>query len=346
MKTLLKKTLGVGALVAGLVAAGASHAELSLQSGQAKISWGGQDSLDQAKAVMYHNSSLATTTRTVQTITTQPSSNNQYNSTNLDNANWNNPSNYYYANSAGALVLDALTGQVIYEKNADIARPIASITKVMTALVVSESRAGMDDILTIDWLDFKTPKKSNSDRLKVGDQLNRAEMLLMMLMKSENPAAKALARTDPFGYDGFMNKMNQKARELGMTQTVFYDPSGLDARNVASPRDLAILARHAYKHNLISQFSTTPNREFYVNNTASGFRSIAARSTNYMVRDGLYNIGFSKTGFIREAGNCVMFETTVNGRPSIVVLLGAPDSKTRWQDAENIIANLSMRRFT
>ncbi|WP_394261674.1 D-alanyl-D-alanine carboxypeptidase family protein [Moraxella boevrei] len=349
MKALLKKTLGLSIAVGSLLGVSvSSHAELALQSGQAKISWGGQDSLDKAKAVMYNNSSLSTTTttRTVQTITNQPSTTNQYNwSANSGNTNWNNPSSYY-ASSKGALVLDALTGQVIYEKNADVARPIASISKVMTALVVSESGANMNDMLTIDSLDFKTPKKSGSDRLKVGDQLNRAEMLLMMLMKSENPAAKALARTDPSGYDGFMYKMNQKARELGMTQTVFYDPSGLDARNVSSPRDLAILARHAYKHNLISQFSTTPNREFYVNNTASGFRSIAARSTNYMVRDGLYNIGFSKTGFIREAGNCVMFETTVNGRPSIVVLLGAPDSKTRWQDAENIIANLSMRRFT
>ena len=242
--------------------------------------------------------------------------------------------------------MDALTGNTIYEKNADIARPIASISKLMTAVVVAESGANMSETLTISPLDFKTPKQSGSDRLKVGDQLNRAEMLLMMMMKSENPAAKALARTDPMGYDNFISRMNQKARELGMTQTRYYDPSGLDSRNVASPRDLAILARYAYKHNLISQFSTTPSRQFGVNNINSGYRTVASRSTNYMVRDGLYNIGLSKTGYIREAGNCVLFETNVGNRPAIVVLLGANDSKTRWNDAENIIANLSMRRFT
>lgn len=346
MKKLLTSSFAFSVLA---VASIQGHSELALQSGQAKISWGSQDSLNKAKAIMYNNTDVSSNTRTTQTVSVAPQTNYQNNYqnsySNNANSNWSN-SSYYYANSKGALVVDALTGQVIYEKNADVARPIASISKVMTALVVSESGANMNDIVTVDSLDFKTPKKSGSDRLKVGDQMNRAEMLLMMLMKSENPAAKALARTDPMGYDGFMAKMNQKARDLGMTQTVFYDPSGLDARNVSSPRDLAILGRLAYRHNLISQFSTTPNRNFDVNNVSSGYRSISARSTNYMVRDGLYNIGFSKTGFIREAGNCVMFETNVNGRPSIVVLLGAPDSKTRWEDAENIISNLSMRRFT
>lgn len=345
MKVSLKQFLAT-AVIALVSVQG--HSELNVQAGgQAKISWGGADGLNKARAIMYN--STAPTAQTTQAVN-----------------NWSNPSwsseedsynpawsqgttratGSYYANSKGALVMDATTGQILYEKNADVARPIASISKIMTAVVVAESGANMNDMLTVSSLDFKTPKQSGSDRLKVGDQLNRAEMLLMMLMKSENPAAKALARTDPMGYDAFIARMNSKARELGMTQTRFYDPSGLDSRNVSSPRDLATLAKYAYKHNLISQFSTTPNRQFYVNNLNSGFRSIAARSTNYMVRDGLYNLGLSKTGYIREAGNCVMFETSVNGRPSIVVLLGANDSKTRWQDAENIIANLSMRRFT
>ncbi|MFW2176493.1 MULTISPECIES: D-alanyl-D-alanine carboxypeptidase family protein [unclassified Moraxella] len=342
MKSILKKTL-VATLVA-LVGTQA-QAELAYQSsGQAKISWGGQSGLDKARAIMYNTPKSANTTQDWgNSSATSWSEEDNY------NPNWSKPSQgtgAYYANSKGALVLDAQTGQVIYEKNADVARPIASISKLMTAVIVAESGADMNDMLTISSLDFKTPKQSGSDRLKAGDQLNRAEMLLMMMMKSENPAAKALARTDPMGYDNFIARMNSKARELGMTQTRYYDPSGLDSRNVASPRDLAILARYAYKHNLISQFSTTPSRQFYVNNLKSGFRSVAARSTNYMVRDGLYNIGLSKTGYIREAGNCVVFETNVANRPAIVVLLGANDSKTRWQDAENIIANLSMRRFT
>lgn len=341
MKALIKNTI-LTAMVAFASIQG--HADLTVQSGgQAKISWGGADSLSKAKAIMYTQPS-----NTIQAVPANPSWSDD---DSYYNPSWSTDTSRrgtgaYYADSKGALVIDALSGQVIYEKNADVPRPIASISKLMTAVVVAESGANMNDMLTVSSLDFKTPKKSGSDRLKVGDQLNRAEMLLMMLMKSENPAAKALARTDPMGYDAFIAKMNSKARELGMTKTQYYDPSGLDSRNVASPRDIAILARYAYKHNLISQFSTTPNREFGINNINSGYRSIAARSTNYMVRDGLYSLGLSKTGYIREAGNCVVFETNVGNRSAIVVLLGANDSKTRWNDAENIIANLSMRRFT
>lgn len=322
------------------------YSELNYNTGQAKISWGGQSSLDKAKAVMYHNTNV--TEPSVNSYTYNQPQNHQQNSYH-QNA-YEPPAQFentgYFANSRGALVLDALTGQVIYEKNADIARPIASISKLMTALVVSESGANMNDVITLVNSDFQGAKNSPSRRLKAGDQLNRAEMLLMMLMKSENPLAKALARNDPLGYQGFIAKMNQKARELGMHQTVFHDPSGLDPRNVSSPRDLAILGQLIHKHNLISQFSTTPYREFFINNVSSGFRQVSIDTTNYMVNKGLYNIGFSKTGYIKEAGRCIMFATNVNGRPSIVVLLGAEDTTTRNQDAENIIANLSMRRFT
>ncbi|OBX80546.1 D-alanyl-D-alanine carboxypeptidase [Moraxella atlantae] len=348
MKTILNRLMA-GALLAALSIS--AQADLVIHSGgqtnstgQGRVAWGGENSLNKARAIMY----------------SQPTYNTTYNSYSTANSGWSEEDNFspswqagstratgnYYAASKGALVMDALSGQILYEKNADIARPIASISKLMTAILVAESGADMNEMLTVDSLDFKTPKKSGSDRLKVGDQLNRAEMLLMMLMKSENPAAKALARTDPMGYDAFIARMNAKARELGMTQTEFYDPSGLDSRNVASPRDLAQLVRYAYQHNLVRSFSTTPNRDFYVNNLSSGFRSISARSTNYMVRDGLYSLGLSKTGYIREAGNCVVFETNVGSRPTIVVLLGATDSKMRWNDAENIIANLSMRKYT
>ncbi len=341
MKALIKRTF-LTAMIA-LVGVNA-NADLTIQSGsQSKISWGGADSLSKAKAIMYTAPS-----NTIQAVPANPSwsEEDDYYNPNWSVDNTRRGTGSYYADSKGALVIDALSGQVIYEKNADVPRPIASISKLMTAVVVAESGANMNDVLTVSSLDFKTPKKSGSDRLKVGDQLNRAEMLLMMLMKSENPAAKALARTDPMGYDAFIAKMNSKARELGMTHTQYYDPSGLDARNVASPRDIATLARYALKQSIITQFSTTPNRDFSINNINSGFRNIAAHSTNYMVRNGLYNLGLSKTGYIREAGNCVVFETNVGNRPAIVVLLGADDSKTRWNDAENIIANLSMRRFT
>lgn len=313
--------------------------KLPAKAGVAKISWGGADSLASAKAIMYNNVDVPST------------GNSGFNEEDDYNPSWSRATitpNYgtgvYSAGSKGAIVMDAQTGQVIYEKNADVARPIASLSKLMTAVIVAESNLDMNETITVSPLDFKTPKKSGSDRLKVGDQLNRAEVLLMMLMKSENPAAKALARTDPQGYDAFIAKMNAKARELGMTQTQFYDPSGLDSRNVASPRDLAILAKYAAQHNVISRFSTTPSRDFWVNNINSGSRTIAAKSTNYMVRDGLYNLVLSKTGFINEAGKCLIVETNVNNRPAVVVLLGANDTKTRWSDAESILTNLKYRQ--
>lgn len=348
-----------------------ANAALTVQEGgRGKIVMGGADSLANAKAIMYANSDTSGngyanrsyyvdngyTTRPATATTPTTYSNTGYNNTggfNEEgddyNPSWSSASrpsytdSGYSAGSRGVMVMDAQTGQVLYEKNADVARPIASLSKLMTAVIVAESNLDMNETITISPLDFKTPKKSGSDRLRVGDQLNRAEVLLMMLMKSENPAAKALARTDPQGYDAFIAKMNRKARELGMTQTQYYDPSGLDSRNVASPRDLAILAKYAAQHNIISRFSTTPSREFWVNNINSGSRTISAKSTNYMVRDGLYNLVLSKTGYISEAGKCLIVETNVNNRPAVVVLLGATDTKTRWNDAENILTTLRSR---
>lgn len=345
LKSSIKASMVSGLLLMLGLQANTASAVLNVQEGKARpsvgtarISWGGADSLAKAQAIMYNN------------IDT-PSSNATFNEEDDYSPSWSRTTitpNYgtgvYSAGSKGAIVMDAVTGQVIYEKNADVARPIASLSKLMTAVIVAESNLDMNETITIDSLDFKTPKKSGSDRLRVGDQLNRAEVMLMMLMKSENPAAKALARTDPQGYDTFIAKMNAKARELGMTQTQYYDPSGLDKRNVASPRDLAILAKYAAKHNIISRFSTTPNRDFWVNNVNSGTsRTISAKSTNYMVRDGLYNLVLSKTGFINEAGKCLIVETNVNNRPAVVVLLGATDTKTRWNDAESILTNLKYR---
>lgn len=314
-----------------------AYADLNIQEGgKAKISWGGESSLSNAQSIMYENA-------------------DSWSSKNYDDEDYINPkwfttedtssySNYgtgaYHTGSKGVMVMDAQTGKVIYEKNADTPRPIASISKVMTAVIVMESGADMNEMLTIHSLDFKAPKKSGSDRLRVGDQLTRNDMLLMTLMKSENPAAKALARTDPQGYDAFIAKMNQKARELGMTQTKFYDPSGLDSRNVASPRDLAILTSYAARQHLISRFSTMPRHNFWVNNLTSGSRTVPARSTNYMVRDGLFNLGLSKTGYIREAGKCLVVQTNLNNRPTVVVLLGANDTQTRWKDAETILKTL------
>lgn len=243
-----------------------------------------------------------------------------------------------YTGSRGVLVVDLHTNKPIYDKDADIARPIASITKLLTAMVVLDAKQDMAENIYLESEDFIGPKKASS-RLRTGDRLNRAELLLITLMKSENPAAKSLARHYPGGYNAFMRAMNAKAQSLGMHSAYFGDPTGLDKNNVASPRDLVKLVKAAGEYNVIRSFSTTKNYDFFLDT-----RVVSARNTSYLVRDGLYDIGVSKTGFIREAGRCVVMETMVKGRPAIVVILGARSSKTRWEDAENIMGFL-YRKF-
>lgn len=243
-----------------------------------------------------------------------------------------------YTGSRGVLVVDLHTNNPIYEKDAEVARPIASISKLMTAMVILDAKQDMAEDIYMEREDFIGPKKASS-RLRVGDRLNRAELLLITLMKSENPAAKSLARHYPGGYSAFMQAMNEKAQSLGMYSTYFGDPTGLDKRNVASPRDLVKMVKAAGEYNVIRSFSTTKSYDFYLDT-----RVVAARNTSYLVRDGLYEIGVSKTGFIREAGRCVVMETMVRGRPAVVVILGARSSRTRWEDAENIMGYL-YRKF-
>lgn len=234
-----------------------------------------------------------------------------------------------------ALVLDAETGEVLYSKNTDRALPIASITKVMTAVVTADARLNMAEQITFQPEDFIGPKQASST-LRVGDQMNRAEVLLVALMKSENPAAAALARTYPGGRESFMAAMNQKARNLGMTSTFFGDPTGLDSRNVSSAHDLGVLVRTAYQYGLIRQFSTTPHYDFNL-----GYRVLKSNNTNSLVRDGSWNIGLSKTGYIKEAGRCVVMQANVNQRPAVIVLLGADSSAARTNDATSILTWLS-----
>ena len=238
-------------------------------------------------------------------------------------------------NAAAALVLDAQTGEVLYSKNIDRALPIASISKLMTAVVTADARLDMAQRIVLQPEDFIGPKQASST-LRAGDEMNRAEVLLLALMKSENPAASALSRTYPGGRSAFMTAMNKKARELGMTSTWFGDPTGLDARNVASAKDLGILVRTAYQYGLIRQFSTTPHYDFNL-----GTRVLKSNNTNALVRDGTWNIGLSKTGYIKEAGRCVVMQANINQRPMVVVLLGATTSAGRTTDATRIFSWLS-----
>lgn len=249
-------------------------------------------------------------------------------------------------NSKAAAVFDLQTGQLIYQKNIDARRSIASISKVMTAMVLLDSGMDMNEQITLIPSDFVGAKNSPSKNLKVGDTMSRSEFMLLMLMKSENPAAKALARTYTGGYDAFIAAMNHKAYTLGMYQTSFSDSSGLDPRNVSSVSDLIkmmqVISANPY-YQPIRSFSTAASYEFGINNYNSGYRVYKANNTNRLVRSGDYPIGVSKTGFIREAGYCVVMETHVNNRPAIVVLLGADISNNRWNDAENILTELAYR---
>ena len=323
----------------------------------ARLSWGGADSLSEARSIMSRSGSSSTikkvdngsgTTNITNTTSFGSSKNNSYNNSNSYNTTYrgsfgNSNMIPISTDSRSVAVIDAETGESIYQKDADVARPMASITKVMTAIVVLDAGLDMREELTLDPEDFVGPKRASSN-LKSGDRLNRAEMLLMALMKSENPAAKSLARNYPGGYSAFIRAMNRKAQELGMNTAFFGDPTGLDKRNVASSNDLVKMVRAAGNYDVIRRFSTTKSYDFFVSNFSSGNRTYKANNTSSLVRDGSYPIGISKTGFINEAGRCVVMETRVNNRPAIIVILGANSSATRWGDAKNILNSLATRR--
>lgn len=248
-------------------------------------------------------------------------------------------------NSSAVAVYDLQSGQPIYEKNIDATRSIASISKIMTAMVVLDAELDMREELTLIPSDLVGFKQASTN-LKAGDRLTRSEFVLLALMKSENPAAKILARTYPGGYDAFISAMNQKAQSLGMYQTSFADSSGLNPRNVSSASDLVKMMKVVNsdpRYQSIRNFSTSPSYDFYITNFQSGDRTYKANNTNRLVRSGNYPIGVQKTGFIREAGYCVVMETNINNRPAIIVLLGGSNSNARWTDAENILTELAYR---
>jgi D-alanyl-D-alanine endopeptidase (penicillin-binding protein 7) len=235
-------------------------------------------------------------------------------------------------NANAALVMDSNTGEILYGKNIDTTRPIASISKLMTAMVTLDARLPMDEMITLQPEDFMGPKKARSS-LRAGETYNRAELLLLALMHSENPAAAALARTYDKGRSQFITNMNAKAKQLGMKKAFFGDPTGLDSRNSASPRDLAKMVKAAYEYEVIRRFTTTASYDFQ--NSRGILHSI---NTNALVRAGKWDIGLSKTGNINEAGHCVVMEASVNQRPTVIVLMDAQSSQRRTGDANRILA--------
>ena len=250
---------------------------------------------------------------------------------------WGKRSGLQYAadplglNASVGYLMDANTGEVLYSKNENAVLPIASITKLMTAVVISEANLPMDEAITISEDDVDRLKNSSS-RLKVGTTLSRGQMLLLALMSSENRAAHSLARTFPGGTYNFVRYMNQKARDLGMKGTRYADPTGLSSENQSSAHDLAILAAYAAKDATLRSYSTSQE---YAVDSVDG-RSLLYRNSNALVRGGTWPVELQKTGYIREAGRCMVVQSQMAGRSVVMVLLDAGTSADRRGDAERM----------
>ncbi len=232
--------------------------------------------------------------------------------------------------SSVALVLDQDTNEVLFSKNSDAVLPIASLTKLMTAVIVTEAKLPLDEVLTVSQDDIDTEKFSHS-RLSVGTQLTRGEMLHLALMSSENRAAHALGRYYPGGLEAFVVEMNHKASELGMADTKYVEPTGLSSRNQSSARDLATLVKAAHTHQIIRELSTSP--EYAV---AVGRRHLQYRNTNGLVRSPAWDISLQKTGYISEAGRCLVMQAKLAGRQLIMVFLDSAGKYSRIGDAERV----------
>ncbi len=234
--------------------------------------------------------------------------------------------------SANAVVLDAQTGRTIYAKGANEVTAIASLTKLMTAIVTLDAGLPLDEMIEIDIGDLDVIKGSRS-RLSMGTLLSRREMLRLALMSSENRAASSLARHYPGGVPAFVAAMNAKAAALGMANTRFEDPTGLSPQNVSTAKDLSRLVEASAQYPLIRDYSTTPSH--YVELQPTG-RVLGFNNSNRLVASSAWDIQVQKTGYIREAGRCLVMLATVASKPMIIVLLDSIGKYTRLGDAERV----------
>lgn len=232
--------------------------------------------------------------------------------------------------SAVALVLDQRSGEILFEKNSRAVLPIASISKLMTAVVVLEAALPMNEMLEISAADVDTERNTTS-RLRTGTRLSRGELLHLALMSSENRAAHALGRHYPGGLAAFVARMNDKAAELGMESSNFVEPTGLSSSNVSSARDLALLVQAAFRYPLIREYSTASALS-----VDTGYRTVNYRNTNRLIGRDDWEIGLQKTGFISEAGNCLVMQARIDDRPLVFVLLDAQGRGARIGDANRL----------
>ena len=233
--------------------------------------------------------------------------------------------------STKALIRDQETGETLYAKGTDLPTPVASVTKLMTAMVVHDARLPMDDKIKITTADLDTLKGTGS-RLRLGTVLTRGELLQLALMASENRAASALGRSYPGGLKAFVNAMNAKAIMLGMTQSRFVEPTGLNSENVSTAKDLAKMVDAAYQYPEIRELTTTPSHQV----VAGSRRPLHYVNTNSLVRKSDWVIGLSKTGFINEAGRCLVMQAEIAGHPLIIILLDSWGKYSRIGDANRI----------
>lgn len=233
--------------------------------------------------------------------------------------------------SSSALVIDPIDGRTLYAKNVDTVVPIASITKLMTAMVVLDAGVDLREAVAITEDDIDTIKGTRS-RLKIGTVLERDELLRLALMASENRAAAALARAYPGGTHAFVTAMNHKALELGMSHTRFVDSTGLSSDNVSTAQDLAKMVVAAHRYPLIQEYTTLPSYVVHGN----GGRAIAFGNSNGLVKNSEWHIDVSKTGYISEAGRCLVMQARIAAKPVIIVLLDSWGRYTRIGDANRI----------
>ena len=246
------------------------------------------------------------------------------------------PQKVVYLRSQAVMVQDAATGEVVINKNSEAVVPIASITKLMTAMIILDRGLDLEQRIVVSRDDVDS-KKGTRSRLMPGTTLTRDELLLIALMASENRAAAALGRTYPGGVPAFVKAMNEKAAELGMTDSQFVEPTGLSPSNVSSPRDLVKLVRAAHSYPLIREYSTRDKATIKAFN-----RPLRFVNTNGLVRNSHWDIELSKTGYISEAGRCLVMHVRLASKDLIVVLLDSWGKQSRIADANRIRKWLEM----
>lgn len=234
--------------------------------------------------------------------------------------------------SGSAMIVDMKTNKVIYSSHPDLVRPIASITKLMTVMVTLDAHLPMDEMLAVD-ISHTPEMRGIYSRVRLNSEISRRNMMLLALMSSENRAAASLAHHYTGGYDAFIKAMNAKARELGMNNTHYVEPTGLSIKNVSTARDLSKLLIATKNYPLIGQLSTT-------HEDMASFRNptytLPFRNTNHLVYRPDWNIQLTKTGFTNEAGHCLAMRTVINQRPVSLVVLDAFGKYTHFADANRL----------